>query len=199
MGIRPEADTSIRPAADVSIRPGADVGIRHATIGMPQVPEQIGSVTVVADGDAVIGIYYPDHSTRPDRSMFGPRVVAASDEVIAAATDQLRDYLRGERSTFDFAMQASGDAFQQRVWDILRDIPYGTTLGYGRIAERLGGRAHARLVGRAVGRNPLSIAVPCHRVVGADGDLVGYAGGIARKRFLLRLEGALPEPAPALF
>jgi methylated-DNA-[protein]-cysteine S-methyltransferase len=173
--------------------------IRHAIVKAPQISEQIGEVTIVADGDAITGIYYPGHWTNPDRSTFGPEVDAASDPVIAAAALQLAEYLGGERASLDFAMQATGSDFEQRVWSILRAIPYGETVTYGEIADRLGDRALARMVGQAVGHNPLSIAVPCHRVVGANGSLTGYAGGLERKRFLLGLEGALEEAGPTLF
>jgi methylated-DNA-[protein]-cysteine S-methyltransferase len=95
-----------------------------------------------------------------------------------------------------------GDTFQQRVWTLLKGIPYGETTTYGELARDLGDPALARAVGRAVGSNPLSVIVPCHRVVGKDGKLTGYAGGLERKRFLLELEGlpvAITEPAPRLF
>lgn len=175
------------------------MGTRHAIVTAPQISEHIGEVTIVADKDAVTGIYYPGHWTKPDRSAFGPEVPAASDPVMADAVTQLRDYLNGERTSLDFAMRADGSEFEQRVWGILRGIPYGETLTYGQIAEELGDRRLARMVGQAVGHNPLSIAVPCHRVVGANGTLTGYAGGLERKRFLLGLEGALDEAELTLF
>ncbi|MHA7984344.1 methylated-DNA--[protein]-cysteine S-methyltransferase [Rathayibacter sp. CAU 1779] len=173
--------------------------IRHATVTAPQISEHIGEVTIVADGDAVTGIYYPGHWTKPDRSAFGPEVGAGSDPVIREAVVQLHDYLDGTRATLDFAMRAKGSDFEERVWGILRGIPFGETITYGEIAEQLGDRNLARMVGQAVGHNPLSIAVPCHRVVGASGSLTGYAGGLERKRFLLGLEGALEEAGPTLF
>ncbi|HVX08969.1 methylated-DNA--[protein]-cysteine S-methyltransferase [Humibacter sp.] len=174
------------------------MSIRHAVVSAPQIPERIGQVTVVADGDDVIGVYYRGHWTRPDRSTFGPEV-SPTDPVIAEAATQLGDYLEGRRTSLDFATRAEGSKFEQRVWAILRAIPCGETITYGRIAEQLGDRSLARMVGRAVGQNPLSIAVPCHRVVGSDGSLTGYAGGLERKRFLLELEGALKDAAPTLF
>ena len=92
----------------------------------------------------------------------------------------------------------SGSPFEERVWTLLGEIPYGQTTSYGALAGQLGDRALAQEVGRAVGRNPLSVIVPCHRVLGAGGKLTGYAGGLARKRSLLELEGAIaPEPVPA--
>lgn len=173
--------------------------IRHATVKAPQISEHIGEVTIVADGDSIIGIYYPSHWTKPDRSAFGTGVDAASDPVIAVAATQLAEYLDGERTEFDVATRADGDEFDRRVWGMLRQIPYGQTTTYGAIAERMGDRNLAQRVGRAVGHNPLSIMVACHRVVGADGSLTGYAGGLERKRFLLELEGALEDAGPTLF
>ncbi|WP_346769387.1 hypothetical protein [Planctomonas sp. JC2975] len=102
--------------------------IRHATVTAPQISEHIGEVAIVAEGDAVTGIYYPGHWTRPDRSAFGPEVGAASDPVIREAVVQLHDYLDGTRTTLDFAMRAKGSEFEERVWGILRGIPYGETL-----------------------------------------------------------------------
>ncbi|WP_460572952.1 methylated-DNA--[protein]-cysteine S-methyltransferase [Humibacter soli] len=175
------------------------MGIRHATITAPQIAEEIGELTIVADGDAVTGIYYPGHWTKPDRTTFGDEVDAASDPAISEAVRQLNDYLKGTRTSLDFATHAEGSDFEQRVWAVLREIPYGTTVTYGDIAEQLGDRSLARMVGQAVGHNPLSIVVACHRVVGATGSLTGYAGGLKRKEFLLGLEGALPDSPPPLF
>ncbi len=173
------------------------MGIRHATVTAPQIAEEIGELTIVADGDAVTGIYYAGHWTKPDRSAFGAEVDTASDPAIAEAVRQLREYLAGERTSFDFTTRAEGSDFEQRVWKILREIPYGETVTYGQIAEQLGDRSLARIVGQAVGHNPLSIVVACHRVVGATGRLTGYAGGLNRKAFLLGLEGApVASPLP---
>jgi methylated-DNA-[protein]-cysteine S-methyltransferase len=182
----------------VEERKESSMSIRHAVVSAPKIPERIGEVTLVADGDDVIGVYYPGHWTHPDRSTFGPEV-SPSDPLIAEAATQLGDYLEGRRTALDFATRADGNEFEQRVWAMLRAIPYGETITYGRIAEELGDRSLARMVGRAVGHNPLSIVVPCHRVVGSDGSLTGYAGGLERKRFLLELEGALEDAAPTLF
>jgi methylated-DNA-[protein]-cysteine S-methyltransferase len=115
-------------------------------------------------------------------------VDVATDSVISGAADQLRDYLRGERRSFVFDIVLHGNEFQQRVWKILGEIPFGQTRTYGDIAEQLGDRALARMVGQAVGHNPVSIVVGCHRVVGKSGSLTGYAGGLQRKAFLLDLE-----------
>jgi methylated-DNA-[protein]-cysteine S-methyltransferase len=111
---------------------------------------------------------------------------------LAAAADQLRAYLAGERRSFDLPHGAAGTPFQERVWAALDAIPYGQTITYGALAERVGApRDRIRAVAAAVGANPLLIVRPCHRVVGADGSLTGYAGGLRAKRHLLTLEGAL--------
>jgi methylated-DNA-[protein]-cysteine S-methyltransferase len=112
----------------------------------------------------------------------------ALDDLLRAATDRLRAYFDGAAPTFDFAIDLQGTPFQRAVWQSLLEIDSGTTCSYGELARRVGRPTAVRAVGAAVGRNPLSIFVPCHRVVGGDGSLTGYAGGIERKRALLRLE-----------
>lgn len=102
-----------------------------------------------------------------------------------AAAQQLEEYFQGTRTTFDLPLGAAGTAFQHRVWDALADIPYGRTMSYGEIARIIGAPRASRAVGAAIGRNPISIVVPCHRVVGASGLLTGYAHGVDRKRWLL--------------
>lgn len=158
---------------------------RHAIIST----EELGELTLVASGSTLVGIYFPDHTTNPDRTSFGEKVDSAADPVLSEASSQLRQYLRGERTTFDVATDAHGNAFEQRVWALLHEIPFGQTTTYGELGDTLGDRALARRVGQAVGRNPLSIIVGCHRVVGKNGALRGYAGGLGRKQFLLDLEG----------
>jgi methylated-DNA-[protein]-cysteine S-methyltransferase len=111
--------------------------------------------------------------------------------VLAQARQQLTEYFAGSRTTFDLPLDPSGTEFQRRVWDSLRTIPYGTTTSYGAIARRLGDPHATRAVGAANGQNPIPIVVPCHRVVGAKGELTGFGGGIDRKRWLLEHEGAL--------
>jgi methylated-DNA-[protein]-cysteine S-methyltransferase len=130
-----------------------------------------------------------------ERATAGAEVPIESDPVLAETARQLRDYLAGARTGFDLPTAADGDDFQHRVWAMLREIPFGATTTYGELAQRLGDKNLARMVGRAVGYNPLSIVVPCHRVVGKNGSLTGYAGGLERKQFLLALEA--PEPAAA--
>jgi methylated-DNA-[protein]-cysteine S-methyltransferase len=115
------------------------------------------------------------------------------DDAFVAPIAQLRDYFGGARSTFDVPLSLRGNPFELRVWQALRAIPYGQTVSYGQIARQIGYPSAARAVGLANGRNPVAVIVPCHRVIGADGTLTGYGGGLERKRFLLDLEaGVLP-------
>lgn len=148
----------------------------------------IGPLTIVANHDAIVGIYYPGHWVKPAQGDFGPELIAASDDVLGRAATQLTAYLAGERRTFDLPSRTAGDPLSEQVWDHLATIPYGATTTYGAIARELGNPNMAQAVGRSVGHNPLSIVIPCHRVVGSDGSLTGYAGGLDRKRFLLDLE-----------
>ena len=142
----------------------------------------VGDLLVVGDGEAVTGIGFLGRAApRP-----GWR---ADDAPVAAALDQLAAYFAGERRDFDLPLAPAGTAFQQRVWDALVAIPYGVTTTYGELADRIGHAGSARAVGAANGANPLAIVVPCHRVVGADGTLTGYAGGLDAKATLLALEG----------
>ncbi len=153
----------------------------HTTIDSP-----IGELTLVASDDVLSGIYFPGHWHMPAPEVFGAR----SERGFEPAQQQLGEYFAGERTEFELAMTIEGDDFQRRVWELIDRIPFGETTTYGEMAQELGDPALARQVGGAVGRNPLSIVTPCHRVVGKDGKLTGYAGGLERKRFLLELEGA---------
>ena len=110
------------------------------------------------------------------------------DEPNRAAATQILEYLEGERTEFDLPLDLRGTPFQRRVWDALLEIPYGETVSYGTLARRLGRPSAARAVGAANGRNPISIVIPCHRVIGRSGDLTGYAGGVGIKKALLELE-----------
>lgn len=151
----------------------------HTVVGSP-----LGDLTLVADDGSLTGLYFPHHWYRPDPAGFGPR----DDAGFGDATAQLGEYFAGERTEFDLPLDPRGDGFQQLVWKLISRIPYGQTTSYGELAQQLGDGVLAKDVGQAVGRNPLSVIVPCHRVVGKDGQLTGYAGGLARKRFLLDLE-----------
>ncbi|WP_448006113.1 methylated-DNA--[protein]-cysteine S-methyltransferase [Agromyces bauzanensis] len=158
---------------------------RHTTL-----PTSLGGLLAVGEGPAIIGLYFPGHWYPPSADAIGVEVDARSDPLFALAAAQLGEYLDGRRTTIDVPVATAGDGFQEQVWRMLRRLRFGETTTYGALAERLGDRTLARRVGQAVGRNPVSILIPCHRVVGASGSLTGYAGGLERKQFLLELEGA---------
>lgn len=125
---------------------------------------------------------------------FGNSVAPSSYEIketriIKEAAQQLVEYLDGKRTTFHLPLQPSGTDFEQSVWNALLKIPYGTTKSYGEIAQQIGHPKASRAVGRAIGRNPISIFIPCHRVIGKNGNLTGYAGGLEHKIKLLKIEG----------
>jgi methylated-DNA-[protein]-cysteine S-methyltransferase len=154
----------------------------HTTIDSP-----IGALLLVGDADALHGVYMQD-GRRPKR--VSPDWVAA-DEPFEAARTQLAEYFAGERREFDLPLAMSGADFNRRAWAELLRIPYGETISYGEQARRLGIPSAARAVGTANGLNPLAVVVPCHRVIGADGKLTGYGGGLERKRLLLELEAGV--------
>ncbi|RMI32359.1 methylated-DNA--[protein]-cysteine S-methyltransferase [Nocardia stercoris] len=168
---------------------------RHTVIDTAQ----LGPVTIVATGPAVTGLYFRHHIRRPAAETLGPEVSFVDDPVLGEAVGQLLEYFLGRRRTFELPLHAAGDDFQQRVWREVTAIEYGTTTTYGQIAENLGDRRLAYRVGQAVGANPLCVFVPCHRVIGADGSLTGYAGGLERKRALLELEEPAVVSAGRLF
>lgn len=159
--------------------------MKHRTI-----PSPIGPITlVVTDSGALAALYTDQQKYFPDDSALGE----PDDAVAQDAVSQLAEYFDGARTSFDLELDPRGTDFQRRVWAALTEIPYGTTETYGHLAERIGSPRGTRAVGAATGRNPLSIVVPCHRLVGASGGLTGYAGGLDRKRWLLEHEagGAL--------
>lgn len=147
----------------------------------------VGRLVLVARGPALIGVWMEDQRHHPGVLAYG-EPAPADDEVLTAAATQLEEYFAGRRTEFDLPLAPEGTEFQQRVWAELLRIPYGETSTYGELARRLGHPNGSRAVGLANGRNPLGIVVPCHRVVGAGGDLTGYGGGLPRKRLLLDLE-----------
>jgi methylated-DNA-[protein]-cysteine S-methyltransferase len=157
----------------------------------------IGDLTLVADDGGAItrldfggsGASGKGRATTARAQDADPADGRAQAALDLAAT-QLREYLAGERSAFDLPLRATGNAFEQLVWAELVRIPYGETASYGEIARRIGHPGAARAVGRANARNPIAIVVPCHRVIGSDGSLTGYAGGLDLKRALLALETA---------
>ena len=145
----------------------------------------IGRLTLTANGRGINGLFFPDRGpTRTERSR--------APERFAGAIAQLDEYFAGKRTQFDLELDLEqGTEFQQTVWSQLRAIPYGQTVSYSRLAARLGRSDRVRAVGAAVGRTPIPIIVPCHRVIGADGSLTGYVGGLQRKQGLLELEAAV--------
>ena len=162
------------------------MGRTHKSVDSP-----IGELTLVNADGVLAGLYFPGHWYMPDPDAFGLRSARGFEE----AESQLAEYFAGERAEFELETTSAGDEFQRDVWRLIDRIPYGSTTTYGEMASELGDPTLARRVGGAVGRNPLSVVVPCHRVVGKDGKLTGYAGGLERKRSLLELEGAI-IPAP---
>ena len=163
------------------------MAILHATLDSP-----VGPLLLAAgdDGLRLIEFGDPRHPTTPDADCR-----EGDNAVLRSTRAQLREYFAGARRGFDLPLAPRGTAFQRRVWNALTAIPYGSTTSYGEIARRIGAPDAVRAVGAANGRNPLPIVVPCHRVIGADGSLTGFGGGLPAKRFLLGLEGALPREA----
>ncbi|MGQ0624232.1 MAG: methylated-DNA--[protein]-cysteine S-methyltransferase [Sporichthyaceae bacterium] len=154
----------------------------HLVIDSP-----IGALTLVAEGDSLVAVWMDTQRHLPDPERFGTAEDGDS-VVLKEAGRQLAQYFAGERTSFELPLRADGTAFQRQVWAALREIPYGETISYGELARRIGKPAASRAVGLANGRNPLGIVVPCHRVIGASGKLVGYGGGLDRKAALLALE-----------
>ena len=146
----------------------------------------IGTLTLVNTDGVLSGLYMPDHLRGPKIESLGVRAHRGFEQAVS----ELDEYFNGKRTEFTMPLAARGTAFQQEIWRLLREIPYGETRTYAQLSDAIGNRAAIRAVGLANGRNPISIVVPCHRVIGSDGGLTGYAGGLDRKRFLLELEGA---------
>jgi methylated-DNA-[protein]-cysteine S-methyltransferase len=146
----------------------------------------LGTLTVVASDDGLRAILWP--ADDPARVRLDTPTEDPGHRVITTAISQLAEYFAGERTEFDVPLDPVGTVFQRSAWEALRSIPYGTTVSYGEQAERMGDRRKARAVGAANGRNPISIVVPCHRVVGANGALTGFAGGIDTKAWLIAHE-----------
>ena len=167
---------------------------RHTVID-----SSLGELTLVANDDALTGVYFQHHWHPPAADVLGHYVEATADALLGRAKKQVDEYLAGERTQFDLPIALVGEPSQQRVWELLADIAYGQTITYGELAAKLGDGTTAYEVGQAVGRNPLSVIVPCHRVVGKNAVLTGYAGGLKRKRSLLDLEEPVPAAADRLF
>lgn len=151
----------------------------HAVVDSP-----LGPLTLRAEDGVLSGLFMTDHRHGPSDSLLGER----DDAALPAVREQLAAYFAGSLTRFDLPLLLDGTAFQQRVWSALQEIPFGVTTTYSALAETIGAPSASRAVGLANGRNPISIVVPCHRVVGANGALTGYGGGVERKRALLDLE-----------
>jgi len=145
----------------------------------------VGPLTLIAHETALVAVLWPDERDGRVRLASEPRVVDAHHPVLAEAVRQLSEYFAGDRRDFELGLDPQGTDFQRDVWWSLADIPFGETSTYGRQAELIGRPRAVRAVGSANGRNPLSIVLPCHRIVAADGGLAGFAGGLETKRWLL--------------
>jgi methylated-DNA-[protein]-cysteine S-methyltransferase len=150
-----------------------------------------GQMLLVADGQGLSGVYF-------DGQKYLPRVESdwrrdAHHAPLRQATRELAEYFGGERKSFETALAPEGTPFQRSVWKAISTVDFGKTITYGELARRTGCPGSARAAGAATGRNPVSIIVPCHRIVGANGSLTGYAGGLERKRALLALESGIPD------
>ncbi|MEU3244086.1 MULTISPECIES: methylated-DNA--[protein]-cysteine S-methyltransferase [unclassified Streptomyces] len=152
---------------------------RHTVTDSPY-----GPLTLVADDDLLCGLYMVGQRHRPPQEDFGAR----DDTLLPEVKRQLTAYFAGDLKEFDLPMRLAGTPFQRSVWEQLVRIPYGEIRSYGELADALGNPKASRAVGLANGRNPVGVIVPCHRVVGADGSLTGYGGGLDRKRRLLDFE-----------
>lgn len=150
------------------------------------VDSPVGPLTLVDEDGALAGLYMDLQRHAPDPALHGDR----DDDVLPQLREQLAAYWTGALREFDVPLHLPGTPFRMRVWAALREIPYGETWSYGKLAAHLGDPNASRAVGLANGRNPIGIVVPCHRVVGANGSLVGYGGGVERKRWLLDHERA---------
>jgi len=146
----------------------------------------VGEVTLVADNVSLRAIYWLNQ--KPDRVKFPDLKNNDSNHVLKLAVKQLKAYFSGTRREFDISLRPVGTVFQEEVWLALRSISYGETVSYSDIAKQIGRPKAVRAVGAAIGKNPLSIMIPCHRVIGANGKLIGFAGGLSTKEFLLNLE-----------
>jgi len=147
----------------------------------------LGTMWLAARGDSLIGAWFEGQKYFP--AIERPIWSDAEDPVLGRAAAQLKEYFAGERRDFDLPFAPEGSGHQRAVWAAIARVPYGETLSYGTVAQSLGRPTAARAVGAATGRNPISVFIPCHRLVAGSGALTGYAGGLPRKVALLRLEG----------
>ena len=144
----------------------------------------VGNLKLVANDEALVRLIFTEEEATVDKHRHFPSILDEADR-------QLKEYFEGKRTVFDLPLAPKGTEFQQQVWDLLKEIPYGTTTTYGELSQKLGNPKAIRALGKANGMNPIPIIIPCHRVVGANDDLIGYSGGIERKKQLLQHEGSL--------
>lgn len=163
--------------------------VRFRTVDSP-----VGALTLAGRDERLMHLRMVDQTYEPNHDGWERDGGAFPD-----AVEQLEEYFAGERTAFDFPLELVGTAFQRRVWAALQTIPYGETRSYGDIARQIGAPGAFRAVGLANGHNPVGIVVPCHRVIGANGSLTGYGGGIDRKRTLLEMEKSRTSPIATLF
>lgn len=147
----------------------------------------LGTIKIVADGNGIVGIDFVNKS----KGKFSSDDLKIQNEQLKNCVKQLDDYFQGKRKEFELKLYLKGTDFQKKVWNELLKIPFGKTISYGEVAKRIKNPKAVRAVGQAVGKNPISIVVPCHRVIGSDGNLTGYASGLHRKKWLLKHEGVL--------
>lgn len=146
-------------------------------------PSPIGVIEIIADAKSIHSIHFVNEKKEDNYN-----------SVTLQAYRQLQEYLEGDRRDFDLPIEPKGTEFQQKVWNELKNIPFGKVISYLELAKRLGDEKVIRAAAAANGKNPIGIVIPCHRVVGANGDLVGYAGGLDKKKLLLQHEGVLSKP-----
>lgn len=144
----------------------------------------VGNLKLIAHDEALVRLIFIEEKVKVDKHRHFPSILEEADR-------QLKEYFEGERSEFDIELDPAGTEFQLHVWKMLKEIPYGITTTYSELSKKMGNPKAVRAIGRANGQNPIPIIIPCHRVVGANNDLVGYAGGIEIKRRLLQHEGSL--------
>ena len=190
-----EAVAGLRRHAPVGARRGGamtDSGAEMTGLMELKVKSPLGWLRLLAEEGALVGLYMEEHCPAPPAVLAGD---GRSDPLLREAAAQLTAWFAGERAAFELPLRPRGTPFQRAVWQALRAIPPGETRTYGQVAAAVGRPAAVRAVGAAVGRNPLSVFIPCHRVVGAGGTLTGFAGGLARKRWLLEHERRRSQPS----
>jgi methylated-DNA-[protein]-cysteine S-methyltransferase len=165
------------------VQPGVKFMTYYSIVNTP-----LGDLTLVANRSELIGVYFTACAHVP--KVRDGWKLEAEHPVLMQAEEQLKEYFKSKRNSFSFPLSLSGTDFQKRVWQEIAKIPFGETISYSELAKRAGAPEAIRAAGTATGRNPLSIVVPCHRVVGKDNAITGYAGGLERKQHLLKLETA---------